>query len=336
MGTPSALSVMAWDQNTDYSRSDPNIGGSSATREYGLATRAQLLVIGVSPGIIAYRLAAGRLIRAYDGVYWLGYVRTEPIAHAAAAVLGGGDHAVLSHGSAAALWGMVSRWPKEPEIAIAQGDRRPAGVRVHRSRTLTRADIRQQRGIRTTSPERTMLDIAPRLTPVARTRALQNARLAGYLHHHTLAATLARNPRHPGTRLIRPLLEVFTANPTRSPLEDDFLPWARRHGLPEPQVNVRVADYIVDVLFPAERVIVECDGWEFHRDRASFENDRERDAATSALGFLTYRLTRTRFDSQSELEAARLHAVLALRRAATASALANHDRRRGTGGQRQR
>ena len=61
-------------------------------------------------------------------------------------------------------------------------------------------------------------------------------------------------------------------------------------------------------------MIVELDGWEFHRDRASFENDRERDAATSALGFLTYRLTRRRFDAQGELEADRLNSILAQRR----------------------
>jgi hypothetical protein len=323
---------MAWEENANYSRSDPNLGSApapapaaaaaaapaaaaaaAAAKEYGLVTRAQLLDLGVSPGIIAYRLRSGRLIRAYEGVYWLGYVRIEPVAQAAAAVLAGGKHAVLSNLSAAASWGMVSRWPKVPEITITEGDRRPAGVWAHRSRTLSGADIRHHRGIPTTTPERTVLDIAPRLAPAPLTRALQDARLAGYLHHHALAATLARTPRHPGTRLIRPLLEIFTANPTRSTLEDDFLPWARRHGFPEPQVNIRVADIIVDVLFPAERVIVELDGWEFHGGRTSFENDRERDAATSALGFLTYRLTRTRFDTQGELEAERLHAVLQLR-----------------------
>lgn len=75
--------------------------------------------------------------------------------------------------------------------------------------------------------------------------------------------------------------------------------------------------YLVDILYPAERVIVELDGWAFHRDRASFENDRERDAATSALGFLTYRLTRARMRGQGRLEAERLHALLQLRRTTT-------------------
>ncbi|HEX8977490.1 MAG TPA: DUF559 domain-containing protein [Solirubrobacteraceae bacterium] len=75
--------------------------------------------------------------------------------------------------------------------------------------------------------------------------------------------------------------------------------------------------YLVDILYPAEAVIVELDGWAFHRDRASFENDRERDAATSALGFLTYRLTRARMRGQGRLEAERLHALLQLRRTTT-------------------
>ena len=52
-----------------------------------------------------------------------------------------------------------------------------------------------------------------------------------------------------------------------------------------------VAGYEVDAFFPAEKVIVELDSWEFHRDRSSFESDRDRDAATLAAGCVTVRIT---------------------------------------------
>ncbi len=75
-----------------------------------------------------------------------------------------------------------------------------------------------------------------------------------------------------------------------------------------------MAGFEVDILFAAERVIVELDSWGYHRSREAFERDRERDAATSAAGHLTYRLTWERFHGQPDQEAARLHAVLQSRR----------------------
>ncbi len=75
-----------------------------AARQCGLITRGQLLELGLTRGAVARRLANGGLIAAHHGVYWLACPRTEPVSLAAAAVLAGGRHAVLSHGSAAALW----------------------------------------------------------------------------------------------------------------------------------------------------------------------------------------------------------------------------------------
>jgi very-short-patch-repair endonuclease len=75
-----------------------------------------------------------------------------------------------------------------------------------------------------------------------------------------------------------------------------------------------VAGYEVDALFREERVIVELDGFAYHRDRVSFESDRERDAATLAARFETVRVTWERLTTGAEREAARLRAILAARR----------------------
>jgi very-short-patch-repair endonuclease len=75
-----------------------------------------------------------------------------------------------------------------------------------------------------------------------------------------------------------------------------------------------VCGLIVDALFEAERVIVELDSSQFHRDRAAFERDRERDAITAAAGYLTVRLTWRRVHADEAGEAARLRATLARRR----------------------
>ena len=220
---------------------------------------------------------------------------------------------MLSYFSAAALWEMGTRWPNIPEITVP-ARRRPAGIRVHVHPALESQDIRRHRGIRATSPARTILDIAPTLGHTQRARALNEARLAKHLRMNYLVELLGRNPYHPGTPLLRPFVEHPTG-PTRSEFEDRFQGFAREYGLPIPLVNVRVAGYEVDALFEAEKVVVELDGWDFHSNRRSFERDRDKDADLLAAGYLVVRITWERLINAPAREAARLHAILTARRA---------------------
>jgi len=107
-------------------------------------------------------------------------------------------------------------------------------------------------------------------------------------------------------------LATDTGGPTRSALEDAFLRFLERFGLPRPLTNVTVAGYLVDAFYPQQRLIVELDGWAFHGDRQSFEVDRERDAVTGAAGHRTLRLTHARLSRRPHTEAARLRAMLGL------------------------
>jgi hypothetical protein len=183
----------------------------------------------------------------------------------------------------------VARAPRgqQPELPPAPS------IRHHRSRTLTRRDVRRHRGLRVTSPARTLIEIVPRLTRRQFARAVNDARLAGHL-------------KGPDVNRLANLTPI-TSHPTRSTFEDEFPAFAREYGLPAPQINAKVAGYEVDVLFAAERVIAELDSWEHHQDRRSFETDRERDAATLAAGHVTVRITWERNRGQPDAEAARLH-----------------------------
>jgi very-short-patch-repair endonuclease len=84
--------------------------------------------------------------------------------------------------------------------------------------------------------------------------------------------------------------DLLDEAPTRSVLERRFLRLCRRHRIPAPRVNVRVSGFLVDFLWSERRLIVEVDGYEFHRDRASFESDRARDAQLTAQGYRVLRL----------------------------------------------
>jgi hypothetical protein len=280
-----------------------------AAKQHGYITRAQLLAIGLGVGAIKYRVEMGRLIPVHAGVYAVGYVQRTPVARAHAAVLACGEKAALSHGSAASLWGFDKHWDAPFEVT-APSIRKREGVKVHRSRTLARRDVTRQLGIRVTSPARTVLDTAPRLTGKRLSRFVNDALRTPYLHVPDLADVLNRNPTHPGTNRVLPLVR----EPTNSPLEDDFLEFAKRYGLPTPVTNTYLLGYEIDVLYPRERVIVEVDGAEFHMDRDSFEGDRKRDAVMLAADYITVRITDERMKHDAEEEASRLLAILAARR----------------------
>lgn len=280
-----------------------------AVRQYGNITRRQLRAIGVADQAIAHRLRRGRLHRIHRGVFSVGKPARTVLERASAAVLACGPNAALSHAAALALWGLTPHWPATFDVTVTEGNPRPRGITVHRSRTLTCEDVRTQLGIRTTSPARTILDCLPEIEPWRRTRAVNDALLTPFVTRPQLAEACWRYPTHPGARLLRPFV-VETGGPTRSEFEDRFGRFCKRFGFPRPRVNTRVAGHEVDALFPADKLIIEMDGWDFHRDRHAFETDRDRDADTLAAGYSTLRMTWVRLDERPEAEAARLVKIL--------------------------
>ena len=286
--------------------------GVIAARQFGYITRQQLLDLGLSSNAIAHRVSAGRLIRVYAGVYAVGAMPTPPIPRAAAAVLACGPGAALSHFSALCLWGWHKPWDVPYHVTARSNHTRP-GIRVHRSSALARQDVRRHLGIRVTSPARTVLDVAPRLTDSPLRRVVREARLSRYMRESELADVVTRFPRHPGATRLKPFIEA-PSGPTRSEFEDAFLLFCHDHGLPRPRTNVRIAGHLVDAVFDAERLIVELDGYEFHGGRDSFETDRDRDADTLLAGHATVRITWERMRKRPRREAKRLLAILESRR----------------------
>ena len=87
---------------------------------------------------------------------------------------------------------------------------------------------------------------------------------------------------------------------TQSELERAFLGLIREDGLPEPQTNVMVAGYLVDMWWPAERLVVELDGYQFHKSRKQFEEDRLKDVKLLLAGCRVLRVTQRRIQSDAE------------------------------------
>jgi hypothetical protein len=158
-----------------------------------------------------------------------------------------------------------------------------------------------------------LLDIAPRVRDKTLTRGVNDLRHARQLTLEQLADVRERYPRHPGAARLRRFVEKRTG-PTRSDLEDRFIVFCERFGLPEPEINGRVAGREVDAFFPIERVIVELDGYEFHSSKESFRSDRDNDAEALAADLVTVRITDDRLEHAPEREAERLQRILEGRR----------------------
>jgi very-short-patch-repair endonuclease len=89
----------------------------------------------------------------------------------------------------------------------------------------------------------------------------------------------------------RLLSDLVPPSATRSELEERFLELVRQAGLPPPAVNAVVAGLEVDAFWPAQRLVVELDGYAHHRGRVSFERDHERELILAAAGFERLRFT---------------------------------------------
>lgn len=193
---------------------------------------------------------------------------------AAVLALGG----FLSHRSAAALWRVLPSKPGPIDISVVGDGGRSArnGIRIHRSRTLRPHDTTRRLGIAVTTPTRTFIDLrraAARgdVGAVSAEEMRQAIRQAGVLGLRVDAAVEADN--------------------TRSELEYLFLRLCERHRLPKPEVNVRIDSFLVDFIWRDRRLIIETDGYRYHRGHAAFEEDHDRDLKLKALGYEVIRLT---------------------------------------------
>jgi very-short-patch-repair endonuclease len=272
---------------------DPAIA-KLAGRQHGVVSRAQLRDIGLSDSSIGQRVACGRLHRLHAGVFAVGHEVLALRGRWMAAVLACGPGAVLSHASAAELWGLrfgASRWI---DVTIPRTGRRNRDpIRIHRPRSLPAAEVTTHHAIPVTSAARTILDMAAILRRAHLEAMLDRMEIRELTDYPALARTAAAHPGHHGTGRLRTALATHVAGEqvTRSDLEVLFRQICRDHGLPLPRVNQRIAGREVDFLFAGPRLIVETDSWRYHRTRRAFEDDRARDALLLARGYRTLRVT---------------------------------------------
>lgn len=231
-----------------------------------------------------------------------------------AAVLLCGSNAVLSHGSAAAWWGMADDRSGDPvhvTVAGRHAGGKP-GVRVHRVTAIPRGDVRTRHGLSLTSPTRTLLDLASEGDGRTLERVLNEALALRLVRERDLARAVERQRGRPGTARLRALLDDSPGTTrTRAESEERFLALVRRAELPMPELNVKLGPYEIDALWRDQGLAVEIDGRRHHGGGRAFEQDRIRDADLDDAGLRIRRFTWRRITRHPEAVAATLARALA-------------------------
>jgi very-short-patch-repair endonuclease len=252
--------------------------------QHGVVARSQLLHAGLTAEAIKRRVRAGRLHRVHAGVYAVGHRVLTREGRWMAAVLACGPKAVLSHATAAAAWDL-RRAGTVIHVTVPGrgGGKAPRGVRLHRSPTLTPAEITDYRGIPVTRVARTIIDLARIVSEDELERIVDLADEHGLVDFAAL--------RSARSACLKAVLKNYDPAPTRSEMERRFRRLCKRHGLPLPETNALIEGYLVDFVWRDVRLIVEIDGYKYHRAPRRFERDREQDVNLGGKGWRTLRFT---------------------------------------------
>lgn len=213
-----------------------------------------------------------------------------------AAVLACGPSAALSHRSAANLWG-IRPGSARIEVTVPRGRVGPPGLRAHRSRNHDPAEFTVLDEIRTTTVARTLLDLAAIVPERDLARAVDRAERLERFDLGAVERILSRPNGRRGAARLRRSIAAWQRLYTRSELEDRHVELVRAAGLTAPRLNARLHGdqraHEVDAFWPSHGLVVQLDGFAYHRTR----RDRERDAAADAdLELAGYRVLRLTWD----------------------------------------
>ena len=283
-----------------------------AARQHGVVSIRQLHRLGFDKDAVSDAKVAGRLHRLYHGVYAVGHTNLSLQGQCLAAVLACGPRALLSHYSAAWLWGLSSTKPIPIHVTSPSPRRRRPPIRLHRASKLSEADRAVEDLIPVTSVARTLLDQAALVDERRLRRLLKRSEELRAFDLAAVHDVLGRNRGHRGHK--PPEARRWPCTSRRpSPAPTSSRASTRRCSPPTflaPRVNYVVAGLELDVYWPEHRLGVELDLFETHGTRDSFEEDRLRREDLLLEGVSIVNVTGPRFDREPDAVLARLRTLL--------------------------
>ncbi|MGN6276131.1 MAG: DUF559 domain-containing protein [Solirubrobacterales bacterium] len=202
------------------------------------------------------------------------------------------------------------------DVTVPHRSRSSDLIRRHISE-VPRDERAVEDGIQVTTVPRTIFDLAATESEDVVENLLREMEFLELRDRLSLWDLVERYPRRRGVRKVRHALDRLKEEPSgrkRSPLEERFAPFLRRYHLPLPRFNdwicINGKNYQVDCHWPGTGRIIELDGWEGHRTRTAFREDRARDRALRVAGYSVTRLTWAQLDDEPEVIAADLRVLL--------------------------
>jgi very-short-patch-repair endonuclease len=275
------------------SRRADRIIAALAAKQHGVAARWQLLQAGVTARRIELRLQSGRLHEIHRGVYLVGHDVPPPLAIEQAALLACGKAAVLSHRTAANLWDILPYPASAPVWTTVPPGRTVERPRITVRRSpLTARETRNCRGLRLTSPPRTILDLSSVIDLEELESVVAEASYRRLASETELTHQVACNEGKRGLANLRHVMGLEGGpQRTRSNGERAMLRLVRRAGMTGYKANVRIHGWEVDLLWRDSGVAVEIDGWDGHSSRVAFERDRLKAATLTSHGLIVIPIT---------------------------------------------
>lgn len=295
-----------------------------ASKQGGIITRQQALNAGLTEWALRKAVQAGRFESLRPGVLrWPGSPRDEK-QRLWAAHLTVGPTSVVSHSSAARLWGLKAIEERRPTVTVPHRitPRNKLGLTVHRARSLQPTDIGTVDGLPVTLPARTMVDLAGETGKARLAAALDEAHYEKVVRYNEVGEALVRlgQPGRHGAVVLGDLLDARTGgrNLEQSVLErllSDLFEVAgitdvvRQHPLP----TRGYLDGLVDAFIRRGSVIAEGDGRTWHSRCADMIKDRQRELAAAEVGVQTLRFMHEQLTSDLEGCAEQLRRTVELR-----------------------
>ena len=276
----------------------------------------QLYPRGVTKRAIEHRVKTGRMHLVFRGVYSFGCGELPPLAREQGALLLCGERSFLSHYTAAAIWGLLRALPAAIDVSVVGRYRESGqGIRVHRVKEIASSELRHHDGLWVSSPARAVLEISATATAKELAGAIDEGLARRLFTPAELDAVLARNrPCRGAARLAAILGDPTASKLTRSEREKRLLRLIRDAGLPMPETNVPFGRFELDFFWRREGLVVELDGYSFHRGPAAFGRDREKELAVRGAGLEMQRFTGDHVLKRSSMVIANIAGTLATRR----------------------
>ena len=266
-------------------------------RQHGAVGRHQLHAAGLSRSQIAALVRRGILVHSVgDSLTLIEHPKTL-LQVASAATLSWGGRGVVTHRTAAWLWGCWDHGDEDPvDVSIAgrHHQKHSSDVIFHSPRDHHNLTPIRRNGLRVTIPTRTIIDVAG-VAPHCTQTVIERMLLAGHVSRDRLVAAVAQHSRR-GRAGIGPVRRILDNWPYSDRISESVLEMRLQkllHGTPFDHFVTQweIGPYRTDFAWIDERIVLECDGWGKVDSPKYFEKAARRDSYLQTAGWIVLHFT---------------------------------------------